>query len=100
MPSTHELIMLLDRCKCDLCQAEKIKLEQKLQTGIKPMIKEPKECSFCKQKASDYEWMFLEQRDIAAGYRKMIEELKKEINELRAENVKLNWATKGSGGMP
>ena len=62
------------------------------------MNKEPKECSFCKQRASDYEWMFLEQKDIAAGYRKLIEELKKEIAELRAENVKLNWATKGSNG--
>ena len=64
------------------------------------MKNQPKECSFCKQRASDYEWMYLEQKDICDGYRKLIEELKKEMAEMRQENVKLSWACEGSGGMP
>jgi len=36
-----------------------------------------------KNRAFDYEWMFLEQKDICQGYRKMVEELKKELAECR-----------------
>lgn len=54
------------------------------------MIK-PKECPYCKQRASDYEWMFKEQQNIANGYKKIIEEMKKELAEVKQENVILGY---------
>lgn len=38
---------------------------------------------FWRRKAADYEWMFLEQKDIAEGYRKIIEELQQELKDLK-----------------
>lgn len=38
---------------------------------------------FWRRKAADYEWLFIEQRDISAGYRKIIEELREEIKGLK-----------------
>ena len=63
------------------------KIIQDMENKIK-QEKTPKECPFCKQKASDYEWMFLEQKDIAAGYREHIQMLKKELEELRLKTVR------------
>lgn len=36
-----------------------------------------------KQRAADYEWMFLEQKEICEGYREIIEGLEKEIQDLK-----------------
>ena len=51
---------------------------------------------YWRQKCHDYEWMYKEQKDICDGYRKIIEELKSEMKDLKIENTKLNWATKGN----
>lgn len=40
---------------------------------------------FWRRKAADYEWMFLEQRDIADGYRKIIEEMEQQIKDLKSK---------------
>lgn len=38
---------------------------------------------FWRQKAADYEWMFLEQKSLCDGYRKIIEELQQQIIDLK-----------------
>lgn len=131
----REHIRLLDRCKCDLCQKEKAKYEQRLKEeseapmydkivflskeaeeewnnapeGVKKirdrLLKEnihdtqmrihkdmeakmledyeKKSVEYWKWTAQHYEWMFIEQRDISSGYRKIIEEQEQMIRDLK-----------------
>lgn len=44
-----------------------------------------KDIEFWRSRAITYEWMFLEQKDITAGYRKLIEEMQQELKELKTK---------------
>jgi len=37
--------------------------------------------------SGDYKWLYHEQKDISSGYREIIEDLKKEIRELRKQDT-------------
>lgn len=59
----------------------------------------PNDTKFWRDKSGEYEWLYQEQKHIAEGYRKIIDELQVKVHQLTSENTKLNWATKGSNGM-
>ena len=44
---------------------------------------EQNDLAFWKKQSGLYEWLFIEQKDISAGYRKIIEEQEKIINDLK-----------------
>lgn len=91
----YKMIDLLNRCKCDQCQKEKQKCEDKLSTNQnidQPPVKEDSmqgvnEVEYWRTKCHDYEWMFKEQRDIAKGYKEIIEELHAKIKRLSVEKA-------------
>lgn len=90
-----KMINLLDRCKCDLCQKEKQKREAMLSSNQnidKPPVKEDSmqgvnEVEFWRTKAHDYEWLYKSQKEIAIGYKEIIEEMQQQLKKFNIEKA-------------
>jgi hypothetical protein len=90
------MIDLLNKCKCDRCKKEKQKWEDKLspnQNIDTPPKQEDSmqginEVEFWRSKAHDYQWLYQGQKEIAQGYKEIIEELQVQLKKLNIEKAK------------
>jgi len=95
-----KMIGLLDRCKCEKCQQHKKKWEERLngyvaEDNYKPPEKEDcmqgvNEVEYWRAKAHDYQWLYQGQKEIAQGYKEIIEELQQQLKRLNIEKAMRN----------
>jgi hypothetical protein len=96
----HNMILALDRCKCEKCQKAKKQWKARLllnneYADEQPPVEEDSmqginDVEYWRTKAHDYEWMFKEQQDICKGYREIIEELQQQLKKLHIEKAMRN----------